>query len=279
MTRRAHGLDVSTVQDQATPIDWEKVAEQDSPASPRIEFVVAKCTSGIGDDVDRFFQWHCRGARAIGRLFGAYHWWVFSRNPAQQADDFERAIARVGGVDLPWMIDFEYPPPADWKVRGLDPQIIAPSALVLANEIARRSGKRPVLYTYPDFKANLPKAGPGGEALLELAEIADLWIAAGPHYLRVNEQPREDDDTPGVPGDAEEPPHVLAPWAGWRLWQYAGDGGRVPGVVGACDRDLFNGTLADLRAWAGLDEPVPSTIPAPADDQLPGGEDPSGPAA
>ncbi len=44
-------------------------------------------------------------------------------------------------------------------------------------------------------------------------------------------------------------PSVPPTWPGWTMWQYT-ESGSVPGVGGACDRDTFNGSLADLsRLW------------------------------
>ena len=58
---------------------------------------------------------------------------------------------------------------------------------------------------------------------------------------------------------------VTAPWAPTaaeaaaklvgdvRIWQYSGNKGYpVPGIVGDCDRNLFRGSLVELRAWFGL---------------------------
>jgi hypothetical protein len=43
------------------------------------------------------------------------------------------------------------------------------------------------------------------------------------------------------------------PFDRWTKWQYSGDGGyRVRGILGDCDRDLFNGDLSAFRAYMGL---------------------------
>lgn len=44
-------------------------------------------------------------------------------------------------------------------------------------------------------------------------------------------------------------PSVPPTWTGWTMWQYT-ESGSVPGIGGACDRDTFNGSAADLsRLW------------------------------
>ena len=44
-------------------------------------------------------------------------------------------------------------------------------------------------------------------------------------------------------------PSVPPTWPGWTMWQYT-ESGSVPGITGACDRDTFNGSVADLsKLW------------------------------
>ena len=46
-------------------------------------------------------------------------------------------------------------------------------------------------------------------------------------------------------------PLVPSPWTTWTFWQGSGSGS-VPGMLGPCDTDLFNGTLAQLKTFTGL---------------------------
>lgn len=259
MTRRAYLLDVSRIQarNQAGQyvLDWDKVAA----AEPPIAGVVCKATSGIGFDVDDSFFENVRRARAAGLLVGAYHWWVAGRDPDVQAADFAKACEKVGGVAF-HALDFESPPPGEWAERGIVSGTLAPRVLLMAEATERLVGRRPLVYSYGDFLTHLPRSGPAGEALGELARRFELWAAAGPHYLREHSLPREDDDTPDVPGDAEEPPmRAFVPWTGWTLWQFGGGGisggkyvgnFRCPGIAGYVDANLFNGTAEDFRRWA-----------------------------
>ena len=45
-------------------------------------------------------------------------------------------------------------------------------------------------------------------------------------------------------------PSVPPTWPGWTMWQYT-ESGSVPGIQGVCDRDTFNGSLADLSLLWG----------------------------
>lgn len=51
--------------------------------------------------------------------------------------------------------------------------------------------------------------------------------------------------------------HVPEPWATWAFWQYAGNV-RIVGADGAVDRDRFNGTFDDLKAWTASPPVHPS---------------------
>lgn len=44
-------------------------------------------------------------------------------------------------------------------------------------------------------------------------------------------------------------PSVPPTWSTWTMWQYT-ESGSVPGIGGACDRETFNGSVADLsKLW------------------------------
>jgi hypothetical protein len=61
-------------------------------------------------------------------------------------------------------------------------------------------------------------------------------------------------------------PRLPAGCTNWRFWQYSADGNRQGSNHGVLswdvDLDVFNGTVAELRAWAGvgdaLEEPEPA---------------------
>jgi lysozyme len=58
--------------------------------------------------------------------------------------------------------------------------------------------------------------------------------------------------------DAE--PRIPKPWETWCFWQYTDKGpGKALGAESyGLDMNLFNGTVADLRTWAGLEPPAPT---------------------
>jgi lysozyme len=62
-------------------------------------------------------------------------------------------------------------------------------------------------------------------------------------------------------------PRYIGQWPTWKLWQYSshGDGAAYGVESGNIDLNYYNGTLDELRAWAGVDtQPAPVTPPADA---------------
>jgi GH25 family lysozyme M1 (1,4-beta-N-acetylmuramidase) len=207
------GIDVSHHQGR---IDWAKVADKGA------RFVYAKATEGV-HYVDDTFKDNYSGARKNGILIGAYH---FARpdksNGRTQADYFlDRAQYRNDGRTLPPMLDIEWP----YKMGG---KYVAPSPcwgrskgdLVrfvrdFTKRVHERTGSKTMIYTNPNWWN--PCTGSNGDF--------------GDHYLFVSSYTEK---VRGLP----------AGWQRWTLWQYANHGD-LPG-----DQNVFNGTLADLRALA-----------------------------
>ncbi len=64
---------------------------------------------------------------------------------------------------------------------------------------------------------------------------------------------------------AQIPVHALPkPWAQWALCQHKGNDGRVPGVTGACDMQVFNGSSAEFALFRGLNRPTAAGLSEPA---------------
>jgi GH25 family lysozyme M1 (1,4-beta-N-acetylmuramidase) len=195
----AKGIDVSAHQGV---VDFAKVK------AAGYRFVYVKATEGQ-DFSDPLFVTNVKAAKAAGLKVGAYHY--LHPRPTRSGDVeaawFVRALkaAGLGKGDLLPVVDVEEThftgdgrakPTADYTRQTL----IA----------LRRSGYRPMVYTFPAFIGDWP------------AEFADtpLWIA--------NTDVRA--------------PHVPKPWTRFVVWQHDFHG-RVPGV--AVDVDL--NTTPDLR--------------------------------
>lgn len=188
-------------------------------------------------------SWHklnTDGAKAAGLYTGAYvlPWtigWEGTRAPRRQA---EAHVSALGTYDLPLMVDLEWPDRTDWvrqpnnKTKGwsLDGRGVSAWCQEYCEAITDLMGRRPVIYTYPHWWAGLTST--------DWAADYDLWIA--------NYRDIQDTEPRGYP-------IVPKPWTEWCLWQWSADKGRrIPGVAGDIDRNMFNGSEAQLREWAGL---------------------------
>jgi GH25 family lysozyme M1 (1,4-beta-N-acetylmuramidase) len=73
-------------------------------------------------------------------------------------------------------------------------------------------------------------------------------------------------------------PHMPSSWSNWTFWQWGGAG--VPGISGNVDQNVFNGTLADLQAFANVNVdklPVGYLDVADCDTVAGWAQDPDGP--
>ena len=177
-----------------------------------IEGVINKCTQGTGF-VDPTYSERQSAAKAAGLLWGAYHFGE-GGDGTQQAQFFLQHATPAAGDLL--VLDFEQ------NTQGASMTLAEAEQFV--SYLQGQTGRWPVLY--------------GGSYLIEQLNGAPnatlsscpLWIAA---Y----------DANPALPPG----------WPSWTLWQYTdgqhGNGPYSVNGVGTCDRDQFNGDLAQLQQF------------------------------
>lgn len=182
--------------------------------SAGLSFVFIKATEGVGYVSPEYAsQW--AGAKAAGLLRGAYHFMRGDTDAAMQAAFFLRAVGSDRG-ELPLTVDVEAPG------DGAGAPVKAAQLRVFVDMVKAQTGKAPIIYTYPAvWKSILDNS----KAFTD----CPLWIA---HYGVQN---------PTIPGG----------WAAATFWQYTSRG-QVAGVGGIVDQDVFQGTLDQLRQFAGL---------------------------
>jgi lysozyme len=151
------------------------------------------------------------GAQTAGLLRGVYHFFQPGDDPAQQAEHF-LATSPLGARDLPPVLDIE-------TAGSLHPSEIVQGVETWLPKVQEATGRTPIIYTSPGFWKTLGATQFGRYP---------LWIA---EY--------------GV-----STPIVPAGWSRWTFWQYS-ESGTVPGIQGAVDLDLFQGSLEELRAMVG----------------------------
>jgi lysozyme len=177
--------------------------------------VIQKATQGIGFK-DPTFTANRRRIVDAGLLFGAYHFGT-AGDPVKQAEFF---LACTKDTDL-LVLDFESNP------QGHDMSLLEAEQFV--HHVFSKTGRFPGLYSGHTIKEALVAAGITDPSRTELSKCW-LWFA------RYGPQP------------------VIPPvWPRWSMWQYT-DGAmgdephQVPGI-GRCDRNMFNGDEAALRAF------------------------------
>jgi len=172
-----------------------------------IRFAFIRVSDGTTVEDPRFDE-NWAGAKQAHVLRGAYQFFRPEQSATAQADLLIAAIARDGGELAP-VIDVE-------ATGGKSPAQIAAAIRVWVERVRSRLGVEPMIYTSPEFWRDRV----GGADLAR----QPLWLA---HYTA-------------------ECPRVPAPWKAWTYWQYSKTG-RVSGIKGDVDLDVFAGTIDELR--------------------------------
>ncbi|WP_377298162.1 GH25 family lysozyme [Rhizobium sp. SGZ-381] len=201
-----HGVDVSRWQGD---IDWAKLRSQGA------NFVYIKATDG-GDHLDPMFRQNWRGADAAGIKRGAYHFFYWCRVASEQAAWFIRNVPRDPNA-LPPVIDVEYNGDSSCK-RRLSPEKVREKMQVFMDLLERHYGKRPVIYTAPDFYA---------DNLRGAFQDYPFWLRAVAQH-----------------------PSKVYPGRRWLFWQYSGSG-LSQGVSGKIDLNVFHGSEEEWHRWSG----------------------------
>ncbi len=196
------GIDVSEYQGD---INWKAVADGG------VVYCFVKATEGV-ESRDPMFAKNWAGLRSVGIIRSAYHFFIANKDPKVQANNFlglTRSLWETN--DLPPVLDLE-------KSYGMSPNQVIDQAGIWLDTVEASIGRRPLIYTFPNFwhetLGNTPRLGANYR----------LWIA---HYETNN---------PWIPGG----------WKSWSFHQYS-ESGTVPGIAGACDMNNFNGDLDTLQ--------------------------------
>ena len=175
-----------------------------------ILFAFVRVSDGLGTN-DTQFRINWTGARQAGVMRGAYQHFRPEEDVNAQADLLIEAV-RADPGELPPVIDVEVD-------GGKSPRQLAERVAQWVERVRRELAIEPIIYTGPDFWRD--KVG-GADMTAQ-----PLWLA---HYT---------DDCPQVPPE----------WTRWTFWQHS-DNGRVRGISGPVDLDLFAGSYADLEDFA-----------------------------
>jgi len=205
---------------------YEGTVNWTSVKNAGIKFAFIRVSDGTGFHDPKFASYWADAA-AHGIIRGPYQFFRPTQGIDAQAD---LMISSLGGHytpgDLPPVIDVE----AD---GGLAPATVAARVRQWVDRVHNALGVTPIVYTGKYFWRD-EVGGPTSFV------SNPLWIA---QYTSLC-------------------PDLPAPWSRWTFWQNT-ETGTVAGISGKVDLDQFNGSLADLQAFAmgsgTTTEPPPTT--------------------
>jgi lysozyme len=200
-----HGTDTSRWQPD---VAWGKVQ------NAGISFAFIKATEG-GDVLDKSFRENFAKAKAAGVPRGAYHFYYFCTAPEVQAKWYLRHIPKDAGA-MPPVLDAEWNHASRTCPGKPSPAKVRNDLSVWLNIVEKATGKRPIIYTTPDFYDDND---------MGRFEAHDFWLRS----------------TAAHP--SERYPHER-----WTFWQYTGTG-KIPGISGRADINVFRGSEEDWRKW------------------------------
>lgn len=177
-------------------------------------FAFVKASEGTGW-VNEHFSTDIAAADLAGLEVGSYHYARPAKDPRQQAAHF---AAQLEGVNssLPPVLDLEV-------AEGKNPQELAQWTRDFLNEFEAITGTQPMIYTYKYFWK---------EQMGDTAEFSNypLWLAAYQNRA----------------------PEPVGGWDELTFWQRS-DAGRIGGITGPVDMNLFNGDDAQLARFSAGD--------------------------
>lgn len=201
-------------------VNWNAVA------GDNIRFAYIKATEG-GDRVDERFADNFTGARQAGVLRGAYHFWYHCRSGAEQAAWYIQNVPRDPNA-LPPVLDIEWTPTSPTCTKRPPAATLHADMQAFLDAVEAYYGKRPVIYTTIDFYQD---------------RLADGAFSNYPLWVR---------------STAAEP-HERYGSRPWHFWQYTSTG-RVAGVNGKADRNVFNGSEAAFQKFLADSNVAPAMV-------------------
>lgn len=194
---------------------WQGEVDWPKVKAAGLSFAFIKATQGTAW-VDPKFRGNAAGAYKAGLLIGPYHF-LDATSPeaaAKQAQHFVRTLQGVGTpFVLPPVMDYENNP------AGLRRAQINQIAKSFLSEVERLTGIRPIIYTGNAFAQQFD----------ETLQSYPLWVAR--YSLTA--------------------PYDVPAWKKWEFWQHS-DSGRIAGIAGHVDLNVYRGTLEELQGRYGV---------------------------
>lgn len=240
------GIDVSKWQ---PTVDWAMMKDKG------VEFAVVKATQG-NYLTDPKLRNHLDGALKAGMVVGVFHWCDPTIQAESQAFYFLKATENMGYHFAALDVEQQWSNWQQWRdgniTQVLSPDKISNCARGILNFWEGKIKKPLVVYTRASFISEYAKP-----ATTWLSKYS-LWLA---HYPYKKGRVSTDWETfkqnylPSIPAPSL-PPNCKD----WEFWQFTGEKFVLPGATSSLDINYFNGSVDDLKKWAGT-KAVP---PAPA---------------
>lgn len=183
----------------------------DSLAAAGIDFVYLKASEGVSFR-DQSFIRNFEAARKAGLAIGAYHFFRFDCDGMGQAANFLTSTEKCD-LQLPMAIDIE-----EWgNPAGVATEIINERIATMVAVVGSQRGPT-IIYTNKNGDARFVRHQYDS---LDGSD-PELWICS-----------------------FTDPPLTRRPW---RIWQHS-HVGKVPGIVGEVDLNIFNGSRGEWLQW------------------------------
>ncbi len=173
-----------------------------------ISFIYIKATEGVTRQDDMFLK-HWESAIKNKYYVGAYHFYLVCRPGAAQADNFIKHVP-YRSKSLPPVIDLEHEGSC-WTKTSI--KTVVTDIEVFLGKLEKYYRKTPIIYTNERIYNRFVK----GTTL----ERYPVWITS-----------------------ISKPPHLKEHQ--WLFWQYTYKG-RIKGIKGHTDINVFNGSLRELQ--------------------------------
>lgn len=250
------GIDISKYQGE---VDWDKLN-----ANPEVGFVIIKAGGGAHLGYSRYVDDRfVRNWSLCKKPKSGYWYWRYVDDGQWQARYYFDEISKIIGAD-------KLRPVFDMEDEEAPIGSNAPSALKEFHEEAQTKwyGRTPLEYTRQSWWDERIKK--------DLFGSNPLWVANYPWWWQ---KPNGDwrDALTFSEFLTELPKHSGRPlmpttggWDKWLVWQFSSHG-RVDGIAGDVDLDIFNGTqeeMEDFFYFSGEAMPPPPPPPPPPSDPL-----------
>lgn len=190
-------------------IDWNAAARDG------VAFAFIKATEG-GDHLDARFYENWMAARQAGIPRAAYHFYYFCRPAEDQIAWFIQNVPREDGA-LPPVLDMEWNGHSPTCSKKFPRDMVLREMEIFLKRAEAYYGQKPIIYSSVDFH---------DEILKGVFKEYPFWLRSVAAHPEERYEDRSD----------------------WIFWQYTEEG-RVAGIRGSVDRNLFYGSKRQWVRW------------------------------